>query len=64
MDFGSKIDGAPAIKLVKRALDLDINFFDTADVYKNGESEEILGKAIKAMRDEMRRKWSPKSGEH
>jgi len=45
-------------------LDLDINFFDTADVYKNGESEEILGKAIKAMRDEMRRKWSPKSGEH
>ena len=28
-------------------MDLGINFFDTADVYNNGKSEEILGKAIK-----------------
>ncbi len=59
MDFGSKINGAAAIKLVKRAVDLDANFFDTADVYKNGKSEEILGKVIKAMRDELRRKVEP-----
>lgn len=34
-------------KLVKRALDLGINFFDTANVYSAGTSEEYLGRAIK-----------------
>lgn len=33
--------------LVKRALDLDINFFDTANIYSAGTSEEYLGRAIK-----------------
>lgn len=33
--------------LVKRALDLGINFFDTANVYSAGTSEEYLGRAIK-----------------
>ncbi len=32
---------------VQRALDAGINFFDTADMYSNGESEEILGRALK-----------------
>src|SRR5690348_729459 len=35
-----------AIAAVRRALDLGVNFFDTADVYGNGRSEEILGKAL------------------
>lgn len=35
-----------AIELAHRALDLGINFFDTADVYARGESERILGKAL------------------
>ena len=41
--------------IVKRALDLNINFFDTANVYAGGKSEEILGRAIKdyANRDEV-----------
>lgn len=41
--------------VIKRALDLGINFFDTANCYSNGRSEEILGKAIKdyARRDEV-----------
>jgi len=34
-------------ELVKRALDLGINFFDTANVYSSGTSEEYLGRAIK-----------------
>lgn len=34
-------------KLIKRALDLGINFFDTANVYGSGTSEEFLGRAIK-----------------
>jgi len=32
---------------IRRALELGINFFDTANVYSNGRSEEILGKALK-----------------
>ncbi len=40
---------------IKRALEEGINFFDTADVYSAGASEEILGRAIKdfAKRDEV-----------
>jgi 1-deoxyxylulose-5-phosphate synthase len=41
--------------IIKRALDLGINFFDTANVYASGNSEEILGRALKeyANRDEV-----------
>ncbi|MRG88084.1 aldo/keto reductase [Salinibacillus xinjiangensis] len=40
---------------IKKALDLGINFFDTANVYSNGSSEEIVGRALKdyANRDEI-----------
>lgn len=41
-------DGAFGSLVVKTALDRGINFFDTADVYSFGESERILGSAIKA----------------
>jgi aryl-alcohol dehydrogenase (NADP+) len=36
-----------ALPFVERALDAGINFFDTADVYSNGASEEVLGRAFK-----------------
>src|SRR3954452_15626034 len=41
--------------IIKHALDLGINFFDTANVYSLGTSEEILGRALKDMarRDEV-----------
>lgn len=41
--------------VIKKALDLGINFFDTANVYSLGRSEEILGRALKdyANRDEI-----------
>lgn len=41
--------------IIKRALDLGVNFFDTANVYSLGRSEEILGQALKdfANRDEV-----------
>ena len=38
-------------RMVHQALDAGINFVDTADRYSNGESEEILGKALKGRRD-------------
>jgi len=49
---------------IKRALDAGINFFDTANVYSNGESEEVLGRAIRdfTSRDEVvlaTKVWGP-----
>lgn len=39
-------------ELVERALDLGINFFDTANMYSRGESERILGDALEGRREE------------
>ena len=38
--------------LVERALELGINFFDTANMYSNGESERVLGEALEGHREE------------
>ena len=51
MNFGDSTDEAEGIKLVHAAIDMGINFIDTADVYWKGKSEEILGKAIKGRRE-------------
>src|SRR5713101_7839426 len=40
-----------SIAAVQRALELGCNFFDTADVYGHGHSEELLGRALKGQRD-------------
>ena len=50
MTFGSQLDEAESIRVVHRAIDAGINFIDTADVYNNGVSETILGKALKDIR--------------
>ncbi|MGX7757663.1 aldo/keto reductase [Streptomyces angustmyceticus] len=44
-------DHDDCVRIVHRALDAGINFVDTADVYAAGESEEIVGKALKGRRD-------------
>jgi len=44
-------DVAEATRLVDVCLDAGLNFFDTADIYSNGASEEILGKAIAGRRE-------------
>jgi aryl-alcohol dehydrogenase-like predicted oxidoreductase len=44
-------DHDDSIRIIDRALDAGINFIDTADVYSRGESEEIVGKALKGRRD-------------
>ena len=45
-----------SVAIIRKALDLGINFFDTANTYSNGKSEEILGNALNsfAMRDQVR----------
>ncbi|KAI9343339.1 NADP-dependent oxidoreductase domain-containing protein [Zopfochytrium polystomum] len=53
MGFGSSkwqkwvLDRDESLPIIKRAYDLGINFFDTADTYSNGESELVLGEALR-----------------
>src|SRR5881398_487192 len=53
MMFGAwgEPDHDESIRIIHAALDAGINFIDTADVYSAGESEEIVGKALKGRRD-------------
>ncbi|MGE5722852.1 MAG: aldo/keto reductase, partial [Sphingomonadales bacterium] len=53
MMFGAigNTDHDDCVRIIHRAIDAGINFIDTADVYSHGESEEIVGKAIKGRRD-------------
>ena len=44
-------DHDDSIRIIHKALDAGINFVDTADMYSHGESEEIVGKALKGRRD-------------
>src|SRR4051794_10896055 len=48
-----QIDVDGARKQIKLARDAGVNLFDTADIYSNGRSEEILGEALGADRDEV-----------
>src|ERR1700742_1330117 len=50
--FGNP-DHDESIAIVHRALDAGINFVDTADFYSQGESEEIVGKALAGRRDDV-----------
>jgi len=52
-NFGGRIDDAQTAAVVDAALDAGITFFDTADVYGNGLSEEFLGRALGSRRDEV-----------
>ncbi|MCM2534457.1 aldo/keto reductase [Neobacillus pocheonensis] len=60
MTFGSgnipsvyKVGEGQAKELVDKALDAGINFFDTADAYADGQSEEILGRLLGTRRKEI-----------
>ena len=58
MSFGSSewrewvLDEAESVPIIERAIDLGINFFDTANMYSLGESERILGRALEGRREE------------
>ena len=58
MQFGRKmnmgnLDQEDTTRMVKQALDSGVNFIDTADVYSLGESETLLGNALKGVREEI-----------
>src|SRR5260370_27816914 len=46
MNFGKRTPEPEARRIVERALDRGLDFFDTANVYNEGESERILGRAL------------------
>ena len=48
--WGNK-DHQESNRIIETALEAGINFIDTADVYSRGESESIVGKALKGRRD-------------
>jgi aryl-alcohol dehydrogenase-like predicted oxidoreductase len=51
MMFGKRADQGEAQRIVDVALDHGMTFFDTADMYQDGESERLLGKALKGRRE-------------
>lgn len=51
--FGRRIDQDQTTAVVSAALDEGVNFFDTADTYGTGASEEMLGRALGTRRDEV-----------
>jgi aryl-alcohol dehydrogenase-like predicted oxidoreductase len=53
MTFGAQADEAASIRMIDRALEAGVNFIDTANVYNNGLSETIVGKALKGRRDKV-----------
>lgn len=55
MTFGKMGDTDPedCVRIVERALDAGINFIDTADVYSGGQSEQIVGRAVRARREQV-----------
>lgn len=48
-----RVEKEDGVAIVQRAIDVGINFIDTADVYSAGVSEEIVGKAIRHCRDDI-----------
>ena len=52
-NFGRRLDAQQTAVVVHAALDVGINFFDTADIYGGGQSEEFLGRALGSRRNEV-----------
>lgn len=48
-----KVDDEESVRAVRRALDLGVTFFDTADAYGTGHSERVLGRALGKRRDDV-----------
>jgi aryl-alcohol dehydrogenase-like predicted oxidoreductase len=51
-NFGRRLAEGGALEVVATALDAGITLFDTADIYSEGQSEEILGKALRGRREQ------------
>ena len=52
-NFGGRLGREESIAVVHAAMDAGITFFDTADIYSSGRSEELIGEAIAGRRDDV-----------
>jgi aryl-alcohol dehydrogenase-like predicted oxidoreductase len=52
-EFYGSIDEAQSIRTIHRALELGVNFLDTADIYGQGRNEELVGRAIRERREQV-----------
>jgi aryl-alcohol dehydrogenase-like predicted oxidoreductase len=52
-NFGWWADEQTSVTVINHALDIGVNFIDTADVYDRGHSEEFVGKAVKGKRSQV-----------
>jgi aryl-alcohol dehydrogenase-like predicted oxidoreductase len=52
-NFGGRADAAASINVINQALEMGINFIDTANSYNEGHSEELVGKAVKGRRSQV-----------
>ena len=52
-DGWGEVDDQESIRAIRRAIELGVNFFDTADAYGTGHSEEVLGEAVRGIRDKV-----------
>ncbi|MGH8273999.1 MAG: aldo/keto reductase, partial [Gammaproteobacteria bacterium] len=52
-EFYGPSEEAESLAVIQRALDLGVNFLDTADMYGTGENEKLVGRAISNRRDEV-----------
>src|SRR3972149_9543128 len=53
MNFGGVTGEADSLRILHAALDAGINFVDTANVYNAGQSEVVVGKALKGRREQV-----------
>jgi len=53
MTFGRQVEEKESIQMIHSAIDAGVNFIDTADMYVNGVTEEIVAKAVKGNRDSL-----------
>lgn len=51
--FGRTADDAESVRIVRRAIELGVTFIDTADVYAEGRSEQLVGQAVADRRQEV-----------
>jgi len=52
-NFGWRADEQTSVTVINHAIDMGINFIDTADMYDRGHSEEFIGKTIKGKRHQV-----------
>lgn len=51
--FGGKVDAKQTAEIIHAAVDLGVNFIDTADIYREGRSETFIGAAIQGLREKI-----------